>query len=75
MIKKTRDKAKTLEIINIDFICGALNTIELKDAYYDVVLMVCIWGEIPETQHRFCFGKNSQKFIKKRNYFSNGDYF
>lgn len=50
MIEKTQNKAHLLGLTNIDFIHGALDTINLNRNTYDVVLMVCILGEIPKNE-------------------------
>lgn len=50
MIEKTKLKAETQLIKNIDFISGGIEKVSINQIY-DIILMVCVLGEIPKKTH------------------------
>ena len=51
MLDKTLARAKHLKINNINFIHGDIDKVPMKQSY-NVILMVCILGEIPKASHK-----------------------
>jgi ubiquinone/menaquinone biosynthesis C-methylase UbiE len=47
MLEKAQQKAAGLGLTNVAFMQGAIGTVQLPAAQYDVVLLVCVLGEIP----------------------------
>lgn len=58
MIAKSKAKAQKLHINNIDFILGTIDQISINQKY-DIILMICVLGEIPETSRSKIFEKIS----------------
>ncbi len=50
MLQKASLKAQKLHVNNVDFIKGNIDQVPLEQ-HYDVVLMICVLGEIPGAQH------------------------
>ncbi len=51
MIEKTRLKARDLNISNIDFIKLSIDEGKINEPY-DIVLMICVLGEIPQNNRK-----------------------
>ncbi len=51
MIEKTRLKAETLGITNVEFINSSINEAKI-DEPYDIILMICVLGEIPKNDRK-----------------------
>jgi len=51
MIEKTRLKARDLNISNIDFIKSSIDEAKINEPY-DIVLMICVLGEIPQNNRK-----------------------
>ncbi len=51
MIEKTRLKARDLNISNIDFIKSSIDEAKINERY-DIVLMICVLGEIPQNNRK-----------------------
>lgn len=60
MIEKVKAKAEKLKLNNVDFVCGDIDKIEVK-TNYNVILMVCVLGEIPKAQHQLVICKIANK--------------
>lgn len=51
MIEKTRLKAKDLNLTNVDFINSNIDEAKI-DEPYDIILMICVLGEIPKNDRK-----------------------
>ncbi|MCX5924850.1 MAG: class I SAM-dependent methyltransferase [Candidatus Dependentiae bacterium] len=51
MIKKTRFKAEALGVTNVDFINSSIDEAKI-DEPYDIILMICVLGEIPKNDRK-----------------------
>jgi ubiquinone/menaquinone biosynthesis C-methylase UbiE len=51
MIEKTRLKAETLGIANVEFINSSIDEAKI-DEPYDIILMICVLGEIPKNDRK-----------------------
>lgn len=51
MIEKTRLKAETLGITNVEFINSSIDEAKL-DKPYNIILMICVLGEIPKNDRK-----------------------
>lgn len=51
MIDKVRKKSYQYNLDNINFILGDINKISLDDKY-DIILMICVLGEIPKEEQK-----------------------
>ncbi len=51
MIEKTRFKAEALGITNVDFINCSIHEAKI-DKLYDIILMICVLGEIPKNDRK-----------------------
>lgn len=51
MIEKTKAKARDLGITNVDFINSSIDGAKINEAY-DIVLMICVLGEIPKNDRK-----------------------
>ncbi|QQR53616.1 class I SAM-dependent methyltransferase [bacterium] len=62
MIEKAREKSEKLGLLNIDFICGTIDQLP-DNTYYNSMLMVCVLGEIPATEHAKVLEKMSSHLV------------
>ena len=51
MIEKTRLKAEALGITNVEFINSSIDEAKI-DEPYDIILMICVLGEIPKNDRK-----------------------
>lgn len=60
MVAKASNNASDLGLHNLDFICGDVSEIPIRN-HYDVILMVCVLGEIPKPVRETTISKLREK--------------